>query len=196
MGKAERTRQYIIEKAAPVFNVKGMAGSSIQDIMKATSLAKGGIYGNFSDKEELTTAVFDYIADLLKAKLKEASAAASTPGGKLLAILDFYENYPADPPMTGGCPILSFGVEADDTHPELTKKVAELILYLQEGIAKLVRKGIDSGEFRSDWDAERFAVKMFALIEGAMVASQALKNPKQMKVVVEMLKQEVQFNML
>ncbi|RZK05397.1 MAG: TetR/AcrR family transcriptional regulator, partial [Flavobacterium sp.] len=45
MSKSEQTKQFIIEKAAPIFNKKGFAGTSMNDILEATGLAKGGVYG-------------------------------------------------------------------------------------------------------------------------------------------------------
>ena len=51
--KKEQTRQRIVAEAAPVFNQRGYAGSSLADLMKATGLEKGGIYRHFSSKEEL-----------------------------------------------------------------------------------------------------------------------------------------------
>jgi len=45
--KAERTRQFIIEQAAPLFNERGVAGVSIDDVLKVTRVAKGCLYGHF-----------------------------------------------------------------------------------------------------------------------------------------------------
>jgi len=50
--KAEQTRQLIVEKTAPIFNVKGYAGTSVSDMTKATGLTKGSVYGNFANKAE------------------------------------------------------------------------------------------------------------------------------------------------
>ena len=49
-----------MRKAAPLFNQKGYAGTSLSDLMDATGLQKGGIYRHFSGKEELATEAFDY----------------------------------------------------------------------------------------------------------------------------------------
>ncbi|HWZ04629.1 MAG TPA: TetR family transcriptional regulator, partial [Mucilaginibacter sp.] len=65
MTKAERTRQFIIEKAAPIFNKKGIAGTAISDIMEVTKLAKGGVYGNFESKEEICLEAFNYLTTSL-----------------------------------------------------------------------------------------------------------------------------------
>ena len=60
MGKAERTREFIVEKTAPLFNRKGYAGTSMSDLTEATGLTKGAIYGNFENKDEVALAAFDY----------------------------------------------------------------------------------------------------------------------------------------
>ncbi|MGE8424802.1 MAG: TetR/AcrR family transcriptional regulator, partial [Sphingobacterium siyangense] len=58
--KSENTKQLIIEKTSTVFNVKGYAGTSIKDVMSATGLSKGCVYGNFENKDEIALSVFDY----------------------------------------------------------------------------------------------------------------------------------------
>ncbi len=34
MSKAEKTKAFIIEKSAPIFNIKGYAGTSLKDISR------------------------------------------------------------------------------------------------------------------------------------------------------------------
>ncbi|RZL99390.1 MAG: TetR/AcrR family transcriptional regulator, partial [Pedobacter sp.] len=72
-SKAERTRQLIIEQTAPIFNTKGYAGTSMNDLTAATGLTKGAIYGNFENKDEVAVAAFDYnfskITEHLKGKI-------------------------------------------------------------------------------------------------------------------------------
>ncbi|MGD9412982.1 MAG: TetR/AcrR family transcriptional regulator, partial [Desulfobacterales bacterium] len=57
--KGFQTRQKIIEKSLKLFCVKGYYNTSINDIMQATGLTKGGIYGHFASKEDLWYAVYD-----------------------------------------------------------------------------------------------------------------------------------------
>jgi TetR/AcrR family transcriptional repressor of nem operon len=191
MGKAERTRQFIIEKAAPIFNQKGVAGTSISDILKATRLAKGGVYGNFASKEEIVMEVFDYIAEEERQQLTKITATANTSRGKFEALFEYYATFPKNQKVAGGCPMLNFGVEADDTNPGLKKKVSELVLYYESRIAKMVQYGKDNGEFEQDWDEKKFAVRMFTMLEGAILVSSVLGNNKQMLVILEALREEM-----
>src|SRR5215204_2574009 len=60
VSKADQTKAFIIEKTAPLFNTKGYEGTSMSDIEAATGLTKGSIYGNFTNKDEVALAVFDF----------------------------------------------------------------------------------------------------------------------------------------
>ena len=59
MSKGTRTRQNIIAKTLRLFCVKGYYNTSINDILEATGLTKGGLYGHFASKEDLWYAVYD-----------------------------------------------------------------------------------------------------------------------------------------
>ena len=190
MGKSEKTRQFIIEQAAAIINKKGIAGTSITDLMEATKLAKGGIYGNFESKEEICTEVFNYLTSKVSDGLDRAAASKDTPQEKLFAILDYYHDHLALSDM-GGCPLLNFGSEADDTNPELTAMVGNLVTKSQRRIAKLVEEGKVSGKFKKSTDAKLFAIKMFAMIEGGILTSRVTNNSRLMKSVVDMLKKEI-----
>ena len=62
-SRSEKTRQLIIETAAPIFNKKGYAGTSLSDLTQATGLTKGSIYGNFKNKDEVAAIFHEKLAD-------------------------------------------------------------------------------------------------------------------------------------
>src|ERR1700744_3379068 len=127
ISKAERTRQFIVEKTAPIFNKKGYAGTSLSDMTEATGLTKGSIYGNFANKDEVALAAFDYNIAKVQDVLKRESERHTSVVDCLLGYIDVYENFLRHPFPVGGCPILNTAVEADDTHPRLKEKVALVI---------------------------------------------------------------------
>jgi len=85
MTKAERTRQFIIEQAAPIFNKKGIAGTAISDIMEATKLAKGGVYGNFESKDEICLEAFSYLTKSLSTAINQSMEGKASAKEKLFA---------------------------------------------------------------------------------------------------------------
>lgn len=190
MTKSERTKQFIIEQSAAIINKKGVAGTAISDLMEATKLAKGGIYGNFENKEEICAEAFEYLTGKVGRGLNAAVASKNTAREKLFALLDYYADSVAQS-ETGGCPLLNFGIEADDTNPELKQRVAKAIRKSQQRMAELIEKGQASGEFDNGIDAGLFALKMFTMIEGAIFSSRVTNNRTIMKSVIDMLKKEI-----
>ncbi len=190
MSKSERTRQFIIEQAAPIFNRKGVAGTAISDIMEATQLAKGGIYGNFDSKEEMSLEVCSYLLKRRGGQLTGAmEKGGHTARGKLMTFLDFF---PEDVNSNwGGCPIVNLGVEADDTDPVMRQRLSEGIRAGQEVIRTVVQQGIDEGEFPPCVNAEVFAIKTFALIEGALLLGRIQGNTDQLERILEIVRDEI-----
>lgn len=191
MTKAERTRQFIIEKAAPIFNQKGIAGTSMSDIMEATKLAKGGLYGNFDSKEALCLEVYTYLTNLTHDAVTKNINEAVTAKDKLHALLNFYDNRLLAGNM-GGCPILNFGTEADDTNPLIKQKVNETINRAKNRFVKIINDGKQNGEFTADFDGELYALKAFTMLEGAILISKVQNNLQHLHTVVDVLKKEIE----
>ncbi|SEN90393.1 transcriptional regulator, TetR family [Flavobacterium sp. CF108] len=187
MSKAERTKQFIIEKSAAIINKKGMAGTSLSDIMEATKLAKGGIYGNFESKEEICKESFLYLRSQLAAKLDNAVSQGKTAREKLYKLLAVYENKDN---MMDGCPILNFGIEADDTNPAIKEQVKRAILSAHKRYTDIIELGVENKELLAEINPEKFAIMAFAMIEGAILCRKVFDNNDQMEVVLEILKNE------
>jgi TetR/AcrR family transcriptional repressor of nem operon len=169
MRNKARTRQLIIEKSAPIFNTKGYSSTSLGDIVKATGMTKGAIYGNFKNKEAVALAVLEYSVEVVFGKLRAEIKACLNAEDKLRAIVDYYEKYVVAPPIKGGCPILNTAVETDDLHPELRVKVLGMINTLHLSVIKIIQRGIREGQLRADIDVEEKAVFLIAALEGAIM---------------------------
>jgi AcrR family transcriptional regulator len=182
--KAERTRQYIIEQTAPVFNVKGFDGTSLHDLTEATGLTKGAIYGNFVDKEEIAMEAFSYSIKKVKQMIRESISKAVTAKSQLLAMLDFYAEYVFHPPIKGGCPLLNTAVEADDYHKSMRSVVVQELNDTVDFIAELLTNGIKAGEFKKQTNARQLAYVFFCSIEGGVMFSRAERSDEPMKMIV------------
>ncbi len=191
MTKAEKTRQWIIEQSAPIFNTRGVAGTAMSDIMAATKLAKGSLYVHFESKEELAYSAVDYILDSFSAKITDSAGRQTSAKAKLIAVVDKLTD-PSTPPVIGGCPLLNFGMESDDTNPVIREKVKKAINGLIKGIERIIDKGISNGEFRGNLNAKEFATKIFAMIEGGVLMSRVSGSPGQLTLIVHIIKKEIE----
>ena len=188
MSKAERTRFLIIEKTAPIFNKKGYAGTSLNDMSEATGLTKGSIYGNFANKDEVALAVFDYNLLKLNTAIGNDLARQKTARDKLLVYVNDYERFLSSPFTEGGCPVLNTAVEADDTHPELRKKAATAVLAWKNRIINIIEEGKSTKEFIEPIDSEQIALTMIATIEGAIMIAKLLDQKQHISTILQSLK--------
>jgi|SRR5690554_2312238 len=69
--KRERTRQAIIKAAISSIADKGLAGTSIDELMSHTGMARGTFYNYFQTREQLLTAVIEYVRDLIHEHIEQ-----------------------------------------------------------------------------------------------------------------------------
>ncbi|WP_184546385.1 TetR/AcrR family transcriptional regulator [Mucilaginibacter sp. FT3.2] len=186
LSKAERTRRFILETTAPIFNKKGYAGTSLSDLTEATGLTKGSIYGNFANKEEVAAAAFDYNSGMIRKQIQDRVQKAITYYDKLLVYAQVYHSFTRTATFpAGGCPILNTAVDADDTNPLLKEKAAHAVLRWKKSIENLIQSGIEAGEFRADVDINGTALSMIALIEGGIMIAKVTNTPANLDAVLK-----------
>ncbi|MBS0031582.1 TetR/AcrR family transcriptional regulator [Chitinophaga sp. 22321] len=185
MNKAERTKQFIVEMTAPVFNEKGYTGTSLNDMTNATGLTKGSIYGNFANKDEVAMACFDYNLKKVGVIIRQEMDKKTTCKDKLLVYVHVYENFLKHPFPVGGCPILNTAIEADDTHPLLKQKAADAIHNWKNTITGIIEKGIEQGEFSKHANAEQTALTMIAIIEGCIMIAKLTGKMNYRKTIMQ-----------
>lgn len=191
MTKAERTRQFIIEKTAPLFNAKGYAGTSINDLMAATGLTKGSIYGNFENKDEVALAAFDHNFATINAYLRQKMEGRPRMVDKLLVYPQVYRHFLTLPFLQAGCPILNTGTEADDTHPLLRKKAVDALRLWRTAIIKHIEAGIKTNEIKADTHAAEFAAVLMSLIEGAVLQAKVTGSPTILRLTMDYLEKMI-----
>jgi len=189
LSKAERTRNFIIEATAGIFNTKGYAGTSLSDLTDATGLTKGSIYGNFENKEEVALAVFDHNLSKVNTIIRNRVAQAPTYFDKLMVYARVYDQYNqyvrTNSFPKGGCPILNTAIEADDTNPLLKEKASKAVLKWKSNIEEMIKGGIAAGEFKPEIDHHQVALSIIALIEGGIMIAKVTDNQHNLDQVMK-----------
>jgi TetR/AcrR family transcriptional repressor of nem operon len=174
MTKGEMTRDRIVAQAAPIFNTRGFAGSSMQDVMEATGLEKGGLYRHFSSKEELAAEAFRYATAqavrLRTEKLDKSHGAVE----QLRSIVQRFVESPSATP--GGCPLMNTAIDADDGNPTLRRLARDAFANWRDRICTVVREGQKSGDIKRSAEPRRIANTMIATLEGALMLSRLEKS--------------------
>lgn len=189
ISKSERTKQFIVELTAPVFNEKGFAGTSLSDLEKATGLTKGSIYGNFESKDEVALAAFDYNFNRVTLYIKDKILATDNSIERLLVYPKVYRDFLKIPFLKPGCPILNTSTEADDTHPKLREKAANALAFWKTSIENQIKRGIQRGEIKKDTNPTEFAVVLMSLIEGAVMQAKVTGKSTELRIAMNFLEQ-------
>lgn len=190
LTKAERTKQFILETASPLYNEKGISGVSIDDVLAATKLTKGCLYGHFESKDDLSEQVIDLSLKKLSDRVRLAVSKGKSAKQKLFAFMDFYKD-PIDTYIPGGCPIFNTAVEADDNYPVIKEKVAKVFRNGQQELTALLQEGIRNGEFSDQLDPVIFSFKLVAAIEGGIVMCRVMETIKPMHGLIKSFKAEL-----
>lgn len=169
MHKGELTRQRIVELSAPIFNQRGYAGCSMQDVMEATGLEKGGLYRHFASKEELAAEAFRHA---LRNSVKLRTDGLESIASALERLRFIVRRFVAMPSATpGGCPLMNTAIDADDGNPVLRKLAQDAIADWKMRLAAIVEEGIRRREIRRSVDPQRIANTMVASLEGGLMIS-------------------------
>ena len=181
MTKGEQTRKKIVQAAAPIFNQRGYEGSSLNDLMEATGLKKGGIYRHFSSKEELAAQAFDYTWEAAwNARLLHVDEKANGIDKLKQLIANFVEHRS---PIPGGCPILNTATDADDGNAVLRARVAKALRSWVGRMQAFVEQAQEQRDAHPQVDAKAVATLIVASLEGAFMMSRIQRNDEALRQV-------------
>ena len=189
--KGERTRRRIVERAAPVFNQRGFAGASMNELVAATGLEKGGIYNHFGSKEALAREALDYSVSLIVDRFSRALDGREDAVDRLVAIVDAFADEIDHPDVPGGCPVANTALESDDTNPELCAHARGAMDSWHRLIGSIVKSGKQRGDLRADTDPYELATVITATLEGALMLSRLMHEPAHMRRAADHLESHI-----
>jgi AcrR family transcriptional regulator len=144
--RADRTARQaeLITAAARVFAERGVANTTVSDIVKAAGVAQGTFYLYFDSKDEIVLAVVRQMGDQLLAGIESAvSASGTTAVEKLLGLRDVLVSFDEDPE---GLELAEFlhRPENHSVHDRLAESLTPRLVPLVESI---VSDGVAEGVF-------------------------------------------------
>jgi TetR/AcrR family transcriptional regulator, transcriptional repressor for nem operon len=181
MTKGELTRQRIVAAAAQIFNQHGYEGSSLNALMEATGLKKGGIYRHFASKEELAAEAFDYTWEAVwKTRLYHVDERARGIDKLKQLIANFIDRRS---PVAGGCPVLNTAVDADDGNPVLRGRVVKALRSWTDRLETYVKEAKKQRDAKPDVDPKAVATLIVASLEGALMMSRVQRSDEPLRRV-------------
>jgi AcrR family transcriptional regulator len=130
--------------AASLFADRGVANTSVSDIVKAAGVAQGTFYLYFDTKDEVILAVVEQLADRMVAGIEQAVAATGTTAPeKLLGLRDVLVAFDREPTSVELADLMH-RPENRELHERLAASFTPRLIPLVEAI---VAQGVSDGVF-------------------------------------------------
>ena len=167
--KAKNTRQRLVRVATQLVSVKGYFHTTVDDVLAASKLTKGGFYAHFDSKEALGRAVIEHATQVFFERVVGHVHRFSDPRDQLHALLEAYRMYAVGKAFEGGCFFVNLATEMDDQHPEFAALVAERFEQFRGLVTAIVETGKASGAFDPTAPTEGLSVAFVSYLTGTMM---------------------------
>jgi TetR/AcrR family transcriptional regulator, fatty acid metabolism regulator protein len=156
----EEKRRLILEAAVRAFARKGYHACKVGEIATEAGVAYGLVYHYFGSKEEILRTIFRDTWTLMLARIREMEAEgdpASEQVRKVTALL--LRTWKRDPDL------VRVLVREVTRSPEQLQQQIEEIGHAYEALERIIRRGQESGEFRSELDPQLAATVFYGALE-------------------------------
>jgi AcrR family transcriptional regulator len=142
------TKEMIIDETLRLFSTKGYCSTSINDILEATGLSKGGLYNYFKSKEDLFSEVMEAARRIWRERCLHGLEKQKRPLGKIRAILKNYrDRYLKDwNKFPGGCIFIVLASELSNQKPDLACQLQGGFVGLKNLFRRFLEESQKQGE--------------------------------------------------
>jgi AcrR family transcriptional regulator len=182
-GRGRASRERIVERAADLFAERGIAATSVDEVLAAAKAGKGQFYHYFRNRDELAAAAVGYRCTQVVDGLTEALGDVSSMAGLEQALAGFITGFE----QTGlpGCPIGTLATEVAGRNEAARMRAAAGFDAWERLLADALERMRQRGELRADAQPAVLATGLLASIEGGMVLSQTRKDVASLRIAVD-----------
>jgi TetR/AcrR family transcriptional regulator, transcriptional repressor for nem operon len=172
-----------VERAAELFADRGIAATSVDEVLAAAKAGKGQFYHYFRSRDELAAAAVGFRCAQVVAGLTEALGSVSSLRGLEQVLAGFMTGF--EQQGMPGCPIGTLSAEVAGRNEEARVQAAAGFDAWERLLAGALDRMRQHGELRADAEPAVLATGLLASIEGGMVLSQARQDMTSLRTAVE-----------
>ncbi len=183
------TRREIVENALQLFSVKGYHHTSINDLLDATGLTKGGLYGHFGSKEEIWAAAYERAVEIWRSIVFRDTREIANPLLRIQRVIEQdLRDYVGGRVFAGGCFFLNHLVELSGQSPAM----AAQILRGFDGFAGLLARWLAEAQQKrmlvTEVDPREIADFIVVSLNGAAALFTARQEPGPLELTILQLR--------
>jgi AcrR family transcriptional regulator len=162
----EQRREEIIEATLELAAERGARDASTQAIADRVGIAQATVFRHFRTRDEIFAGALEWIGRALFLAIKGTLEGSGSPAHRLRKLIRLQLKF-----ISGrkGIPRLLLSDRLHLENPALKRTVLGIMARYTAEVSRLMRDGMERGEFRSDLDPERAAEMLIAMIQGLVV---------------------------
>ena len=174
-----------VEDAIEVFRSHGYHGTSVQDLIDGTGLARGSLYKAFHDKRTLFLTALDHYT---AASLQRVADGLASPGSARVAIRETllgYARRAAAQQGRRGCLLTAAAMEMMPEDAEVSALITRMFRRLEDLFAAAVIRGQAAGEVPRHYDERAIARQLLCTIQGLRVLGKTGPSERETTEIVD-----------
>jgi AcrR family transcriptional regulator len=179
-ARGRATRERIVTAASRLISERGVAETSVDDVIERAGASKSQLYHYFDDRADLLRAVVAYNADAVLGELPPLDSWKA-----IRSWFDSLVDLQMERRACGGCPIGSLVGQLAESDPKARLALADSFERWREHL----RRGLDamqrSGRLDTSADPDRLATATLAAIQGGLLLTQTDRDPTQLAIALD-----------
>ena len=181
-GRGRASRERIVERAAELFAERGIARTSLDEVLAAAGAGKGQFYHYFRSRDELAAAAVEQRCAQVVTGLTQALGGVSSLAELEQALAGFITGF--EQMGLPGCPIGTLATEVAGRNEAARLQAAAGFDAWERLLADALARMRQRGELRADAPPAMLATGLLASIEGGMVLSQTRRDVASLRIAV------------
>ena len=189
VSKGILTRQNITKKSLQVFSVKGYFNTSISDILEATGLTKGGLYGHFASKEDIWYAVYDEAVKIWRSIVFKDINNITNPLERIEITIEYHlANYLGEDVFDGGCFFVNMLVEISGQSEQMSKHILRGFVQFSRLLRTWLEDADDKGLLKEGLNYREISNFIIISLNGAATLYSASKDTSILKETITQMR--------
>ena len=182
--RGRATRDRIVAAAAALVRERGVAATSIDDVIERAAASKSQLYLYFDDRAALLREVAAHNTELVLAA-QEPHLASLDSWKAIRAWLDALVELQVASRARGGCPIGSLVGQLAEADAQARRLTADGFARWEEPLRHGLASMREQGKIARSADPDRLATATLAAIQGGLVLTQSRRDPGQLAIAVD-----------
>jgi AcrR family transcriptional regulator len=184
-ARGARTRSRIVATAADLIRVRGVGGTTLDDVVLASKVSKSQLYRHFEDKSALVRAVIEFVGERRIAGERERLERVKTFAG-LRRWRDALVQQNAVQDGRYGCALGSLANEVSDHDSIARAKLQDLFAAWRQLFEDLLGRFQREGVIPQGADVAQLATGFVAAIQGGYLLAQTSRDVAPMASAIDM----------